>query len=118
MELVAHARDEEGAQRVARLAHSRALRASSRSAVEDLVELIGRKEAGHLARVEDRVDVLEERLGDDLRVGEEKGQVRALIAAREHKEGLEVLAEVGGRVALAQLDRVARLAAEEGGKLA
>ena len=82
VEVVAHARDEEGAQRVARLGHSALPCARRAQRVEDLVELVGRKEAGHLARVEDRVDVLEERLGDDLRVGEEEGEVRALARPR------------------------------------
>ena len=40
--------------------------------LHNLLFLIGREQVGHLARVEERVDILEERLLLDLRVGQEE----------------------------------------------
>ena len=74
--------------------------------VGDLLPLIVREEVGHLARVEDVVDVLDEGLLDDLCVGEEEDDRRAddallvLVAARGEEALFEVLAELDGAVPL------------------
>ena len=54
---------------------------SSESYLHDLGLLVGGEEVGHLAGIEQRVDVLEEALLLDLRVGDEEGGVTPLRAA-------------------------------------
>ena len=49
----------------------------------DLLPLVVGEEVGHLARVEDVVDVLDKVLDDDLRVGEEEDDGRAVDARDE-----------------------------------
>ena len=51
--------------------------------VDDLRRVVVVEQVGHLARVEDVVDVLEEGLLDDLRVGEEEDDLLALLARLE-----------------------------------
>eukprot|EP00966_Prymnesium_polylepis_P179650 4159641-Prymnesium_polylepis.1 len=71
--------------------------------VDDLRLVVVVEEVGHLARVEDVVDVLEEGLLDDLRVGEEEGHQLALLAAPE-QDLLAVVAPLRLAVRLGDLD--------------
>ena len=68
--------------------------------VSDLVVV---EEVGHLARVEDVVDVLEEGLLDDLRVGEEEHELLPLVAHHQQRL-LQVIAPLGLAVVLGDLD--------------
>lgn len=65
--------------------------------------LVGGKEVGHLANVEQVVDVLEKGLVLDLRVGEEEHAVLVGLG-RLAQDALQVLVPLVDRVALADLD--------------
>jgi hypothetical protein len=72
--------------------------------LDDRVALVLGEEVRHLARVEHVVDVLEEGLLLDLRVGEEE-HGRLALDARAVVELLEVLVELDQAVVLRDLDR-------------
>ena len=61
------------------------------------------EQPGNLAAVEDVVDVLDETLGDDLRIREQKHGGRSLDT-RLHVEVLEIVAELGDAVPARELD--------------
>jgi hypothetical protein len=69
---------------------------------DDLLPLVVGEEVGHFSAVEDVVDVLDEGFDDDLSVGEEEDQRRAIAAGRE-VELLQVLAELVVAVALGEV---------------
>jgi hypothetical protein len=83
-------------------------RFSNRSSVladvaDDSVLFVGRKEIGDVAGIENGIDVLDETLVDDLRVGEEENDRRALHAC--HLEELfDVLPEIIVTVSALELD--------------
>ncbi len=69
----------------------------------DAVELVERVDVGHVARVQDVVEVLEEALALDLRVAEEEDGLRVAEAGGEH-DLLEVVAPLLHAVVLGELD--------------
>ncbi|KAG5833570.1 hypothetical protein ANANG_G00277300 [Anguilla anguilla] len=69
----------------------------------DLRLLVHGKQVGHLPRVQQVADVLQEGLQLDLRVGEEEHAVGLALGGLAHDE-LQVLPPLGGAVALGDLD--------------
>eukprot|EP00965_Chrysotila_dentata_P189855 6173554-Pleurochrysis_carterae.AAC.1 len=70
---------------------------------DDRVNVVVIEEVGHLARVEDVIEVLEEGLGHDLRVGEEEDDGLALLPRLE-QHALQVVSPFNLAVALGDLD--------------
>ena len=87
-----HAADEEGLD-VVLGGGDASLLARLAARADDLLPLVVGEEVGHLAAVEDVIDVLDEGLDDNLRVGEEEDD-RRVVAARLEVQLLQVLAEL------------------------
>ena len=77
-------------------AHAGLLRARTNGA-RDLLELVELEQVGHLAGVEEVVDVLHEGLHDDLRVHEEERHL-LVVSARRVQHPFQVLAPLGHAV--------------------
>ena len=103
MEVVADGLDEVGPDRVLGLAAAVLLGPRPRVA-DDAVDLVVREEVGHLARVEDVVEVLEEGLVDELGVVDEEHRRLRRAAPGRDQELLLVLAEGVQAVALGEGD--------------
>ena len=115
VQVVAHAVDEEGEYGVAVALGNAGLLGRRSAADHHALVLVRLEEVGHFAAVQYVVDVLEELLHDDLRVGEEKDRV--LVAhARLLVELLEVVVERVVVVAARQLDLKALVAAYVAGE--
>eukprot|EP00965_Chrysotila_dentata_P002107 69624-Pleurochrysis_carterae.AAC.1 len=114
VQVLAHARDEELLDALLGLWHTGVV-AVRPHVTHDPFPLVVGKEVGHLARVEYVVDVLDKGLGDNLRVGEEEDDGRA-VDARHVVELLEVLAELIVAVPLGQLDLEALHVGDVGGE--
>mmetsp|Transcript_33594 Transcript_33594/g.89014 ORF Transcript_33594/g.89014 Transcript_33594/m.89014 type:complete len:257 (+) Transcript_33594:826-1596(+) len=117
VEIIADRLDEVRPHRVLGLAAAVFLGPRPRVA-DDAVGLVGREEVGHLARVEDVVEVLEERLVDDLGVVDEEHRRLCLPAAGRDEELLLILTESIQAVALGEgdgeLGRLRHRGAEQG----
>ena len=101
MQVGAHAADEEGLD-VVLGGGDAGLLARLAARADDLLPLVVGEEVGHLAAVEDVIDVLDEGLDDNLRVCEEEDN-RRVVAARLEVELLQVLAELVVAVALGEV---------------